>query len=112
MGSRCKQFFRKKRYWQSNETDEVVSSVKPTTDEFERYGLVINRQEAKKKTSGLDGVDEELLNEFLIFRLVIEGLATLKELETYYSFDDALRMTAILDIKAQIERVELEKVKK
>jgi hypothetical protein len=48
----------------------------------------------------------------LIFRLVIEGLATLKELETYYSFDDALRMTAILDIKAQIERVELEKVKK
>jgi hypothetical protein len=43
--------------------------------------------------------------------LVLEKIATLKELETYYSLDDALRMIASLDIKNHLEKKALDKIK-
>jgi hypothetical protein len=56
-------------------------------------------------------IDPDFAEEFIVFRLVLEKIATLKELETYYSLDDALRMIASLDIKNHLEKKALDKIK-
>lgn len=39
-----------------------------------------------------------------VWRLVLEGVATLQELETWYSFDDVLVANEVLDLKLEAER--------
>jgi hypothetical protein len=44
----------------------------------------------------------DLQIEWPIWRLVISGKASLKEIETHYNFDDVRRMNIMLDIEAEI----------
>lgn len=47
-----------------------------------------------------------------MLRLVLEGVATLEEVETYYSFEDALSLTDLLLAKVEVERATLARDKK
>lgn len=38
-----------------------------------------------------------------IWSLIVEKIATLKELETYWSLDDVLRVHALLDMRSSME---------
>lgn len=41
----------------------------------------------------------------------MEKIATLEEIETYWSFDDVSKVHEILDLQEEAERLELEKAK-
>jgi len=43
-----------------------------------------------------------LKDEFPIWRLVLEGIATLEELEKTWSLDDVLRAEALLDMRSDL----------
>jgi hypothetical protein len=43
--------------------------------------------------------------------LVLEGAATLNELETTWSLDDLLRANAVLDFRAEVEAEAIKKAK-
>lgn len=47
-----------------------------------------------------------------VLRLVLEGVATLEEVETYYSFTDALSLTDLMLAKVEVERATLARDKK
>lgn len=48
----------------------------------------------------------------MIWRLVIKGVATLQEIETFYSLDDVIRANTMLDITDAIERAIMESITK
>jgi len=45
----------------------------------------------------------EVRDEFQIWRLILEGIATLEELETTWSLDDAQRAEAMLNLRKAVE---------
>lgn len=47
-------------------------------------------------------LDEELKNECAIWRIIHEKMATLKELENTWCFDDLLRATSYLNMKEDL----------
>lgn len=49
--------------------------------------------------------------EYIIWRLVFERVATLEELETHWSLDDVARANALLDMKNTYEAHEYNKMK-
>jgi hypothetical protein len=53
-----------------------------------------------------------LLEEFFLWRLVINQCATLQELDTHWSIDDVMRANAVLDVKEEIETAMMPKVGK
>ena len=50
--------------------------------------------------------------EFEIWRLIFENIATLQELETIWSLDDVLRANAILNMKQDLATLAKEKARK
>jgi hypothetical protein len=54
-------------------------------------------------------VDEELLEEWPIWRLVESRIVSLTEIESTWSLDDVLRANTVLDIKAKIEEATIAK---
>ena len=44
-----------------------------------------------------------MANELAIWSLIVEKVATLEELETYWSLDDVMRVHALLDMRASME---------
>jgi hypothetical protein len=51
------------------------------------------------------------LEEWPIWRLVLQGKATLQELETIWDYDDVVRANISLDIMEKIQEVSMEKMK-
>lgn len=49
-------------------------------------------------------LDDEVMREWPVWRLVIEGTATLDEIERAWSLDDVQKANAILDMRADIQR--------
>lgn len=47
-----------------------------------------------------------------MLRLVLEGVATLEEVERYYSFEDALSLTDLMLAKVEVERATIAREKK
>lgn len=47
-----------------------------------------------------------------LWRLVFEKIATLYELENYWSLDDVMRAVALLDFKADVQSENAKKVSK
>jgi hypothetical protein len=54
-------------------------------------------------------VEDELLEEWPIWRLVEAKIATLTEIESTWNLDDVLRANTVLDIKAKIEEATIQK---
>jgi len=52
------------------------------------------------------------LEEWPIWRLVLEGTATLQEIECYYDLDDVIRANDMLDVKEAITSKAQESVEK
>lgn len=59
-----------------------------------------------------DNVDEELKSEWLVFNPVISGMATLRDMEEWYNFDDMLRLNAVCDIKTTVKSKSIEEATK
>lgn len=60
----------------------------------------------------IDGIDRDLLFEWPLWRLVIiDKVATLKELEEHWDMDDLVRANTMLDVKAQCESIMMEEAK-
>ena len=106
---------------------KIITSLIESLDEktFDSFILELVefyvRKDGKEKQSrnGRESGREEtriadsLLDEIIIWVLISEKMATLKELETHWNFDDALRAYAILEIKAdRIEQAHKEQMKK
>lgn len=54
-------------------------------------------------------LSDELKNEFQIWRLVFENVATLQELETIWSLDDVYRALAFHQMQSEIQYSEMKK---
>lgn len=46
-----------------------------------------------------------------MWRVILEKIATLQEIETHWSLDDLIRANDILDMKYDLEREEMKRVK-
>lgn len=57
-------------------------------------------------------LSEEVAQEWFVWRLVFAKVCTLRELETFWSIDDALTAHEILDAQEECERKQMEKAKK
>ena len=55
---------------------------------------------------------EGLKQELIIWRLVLQKICSLQELETIWSLDDVLRANALLDMQSDLTEVESKKAKK
>jgi len=53
----------------------------------------------------------EIQDEFPVWRLITERVATLKELSTIYSYEDIVKMNAVLDMRNFIDEKQAENVK-
>lgn len=51
----------------------------------------------------------QIKDEFVVWRLILEKVATLSEIETLWSLDDVMRANALLDMKSDIAEVERRK---
>jgi len=49
-------------------------------------------------------LDKELNSEYFLWRLVLEDVCSLWELDNHYSLDDVLRANALLDMKYYYEK--------
>ena len=88
MGSdKNKRFFFAKRYWKSK----------------------LNFNSNQKLPGKLD---PELESEWGVWRLVLEKVATLEEINSSWNFLDIIKMNALLDMKIDIEKDAIEKSKK
>lgn len=52
-------------------------------------------------------LDKELLEEWPIWRLIVEDMATLKDLHETWSLSDVEKANIILDVKAEVQNVTL-----
>jgi hypothetical protein len=50
-------------------------------------------------------LSQEIADEFPIWQLVFEKIATLEEIERSWSYDDVLRAVAIIDMRRDLEQV-------
>lgn len=53
-----------------------------------------------------------LKDEFIIWRLIIEKIASLYEIEKMWSLDDVLRANALLDMKMDLQEEQLRNQRK
>ena len=93
-GGKLRQFFRGVRYWKN---PFAIQPGEAGTGKIEKI---------------VEAIDEELRDELMIWRLVIKGVATLQEIETFYSLDDVIRANTMLDITDAIERATMESITK
>jgi len=64
---------------------------------------------AKRKTK-LDGIykrmSQELKDKSLVMKLIINGKATLKEMQNDYELDDLIFISACIDVQREIEEID------
>lgn len=59
----------------------------------------------------IESLESELVDEWLIWRPIMERVATLYEIETVYSLDDIVRVNTYLDVLKEVESASIPKGK-
>jgi hypothetical protein len=82
-GGKFQRFFRGTGYWKTDTQREKINGG-CEVDYFKDYS-------------------NDFKNELIYWRLIIEGKATLTELDTIYSLEDAMKLNTLLNLQNEIQ---------